>query len=164
MPDVVVTAPPFVLKHPIIKIGATGSSVDIACPATNITFDSDQDENTVETFCGTYVTYKPPKWTLTATVAMSYGTNGVWTLLQPMQNTIQPFVLLPDNAAASVSNPVASGTAYVRAFAFVDGAPGEVSEIDIILAVQGAPTWGIVMPAMAEAPAAEPAAEPAPAA
>ena len=158
MPDTAITAPPFTLKHPVIKIGPTGTSVDIACPATHVDLTPDQSDNTVETFCGSYTTYKPAKWTLTATVAQSYGTTGTWNLLQPLMDTIQPFVLQPDNTAASATNPVASGTAYVKAFAFIDGAPGEVSEIDIVLAVQGTPTWGIVAPTGLEAPT-EPAPE-----
>jgi hypothetical protein len=38
---------------------------------------TDQDENDYETFCGTYSTYGPEKWTITATVLQSFGVDGV---------------------------------------------------------------------------------------
>jgi hypothetical protein len=160
MPDTAVTGAPFMLDHPVIKIGATGTSVDIACPATNLTVEPDQDENSVDTFCASYTSYKQPKWTITASIAQSYGTSGTWNLLQPLMGTMQPFVIKPDDAAASATNPAMSGTAYVKWVSFIDGGPGEASEVDVELAVQGAPVFGIVEPTMAtlEAPAETPAA------
>lgn len=160
MPDTVVNAPPFVITKPLIKIGATGSGVEFECAGTNLTVAVDQDENTVETFCGSYTSYKAPKWTVTVTIAQSYGTSGSWTLIHPLCGTVQPFVIKPDTGTASVSNPAMSGTAIVKQLPFIDAAPGEASEIDLELAVQGQPTFGIVDPTMA-AVESEPAAEPA---
>ena len=150
MPDTIVTAPPFIVTHPLIKIGPVGSAVEFECPATNLDTAVDQSENTVETFCGTYTSYKAPKWTVTITVAQSYGAEGTWTLIEPMVGTVVPFEIQPDAAAASVDNPNMSGTAMVKAFPFISAGPGSVSEIDIVLAVQGEPTFGIVAPAMAD--------------
>ena len=47
MADTQVTAPPFIVKKPLIKIGATGSAVEFECAATNLDIAVDQDENTV---------------------------------------------------------------------------------------------------------------------
>jgi hypothetical protein len=148
MADTVVTAPPFIVTHPLIKIGATGSAVEFECGATNLDITVDQDENTVETFCGSYTSYKAPKWTVTITIAQSYGANGTWTLLHPLCGTLQPFSIQPDSAAPSVSNPNMSGTAMLKQLPFISAAPGEASEVDLELAVQGTPLFGITAPAM----------------
>src|SRR5262245_6299457 len=151
MADTSVTSPPFIIVLPLIKLGTTGSSVTIQCAATNLDVAVDQDENTVETFCGSYTSYKAEKWTITVTVAMSYDATGVWTLVQPMVGTIVPFQLQPDDAAASASNPNMSGTVLVKAFPFISAAPGEASEVDLVLAVQGQPAFGTTAPAAAQA-------------
>jgi hypothetical protein len=109
MADSSVTAIPFVLEHPHLHLGATGSMVDISCPGTNLVAEPSQDENTTTTFCGVYTSYKTPKWTITVTIAQSYGADGSWTLIQPLCGSIVPFELRPDVATASVDNPVMSG-------------------------------------------------------
>jgi hypothetical protein len=151
-----VTAPPFIVEHPLIKLGETTSVVEIQCGATNLDVAVDQDENTVDTFCGSYTSYKAEKWTITVTLGQSYGSGGTWTLIQPMVGTIVPFELQPDTAAPSIDNPNMSGNVLVKAFPFISAAPGEASEVDLELAVQGAPVFGITAPAMAttETPAA----------
>jgi hypothetical protein len=154
MPNTPVTAAPFILDHPLISIGPTGAAVEIECGATNLTVGVDQSDNTVETFCGSYTSYKAPKWTITVSIAQSYGAGGTWTLIHPMCGTVQPFLLQPDTAAPSVDNPVMSGTALLKQLPFIDGAPGEASEIDLELAVQGDPVFGIVAPTGVAAEAA----------
>jgi hypothetical protein len=144
-----VTAPPFIVTHPLIRLGDATTGVEIECAATNLDVNPDQDENTIETFCGSYTSYKAVKWTITVSVGQSYGTGGVWTLVQPMVGTTVPFEVQPDTAAASVDNPNMSGTALVKAFPFISAAPGEASEVDIVLAVQGDPDFGITAPVMA---------------
>jgi hypothetical protein len=151
MADTVVSAPPFIVVHPLVKIGPTGSAVEFECPATNLDTAVDQAENTTETFCGTYTSYKAPKWTITITVAQSYGADGTWTLLEPLVGTIVPFEIQPDVAAPSIDNPNMSGTAMVKAFPFISAGPGAASEVDVVLAVQGEPTFGITAPVLAEA-------------
>lgn len=151
MADAIVQAAPFVLEHPHLHIGATGSSVDISCPGTNLVAEPSQDESTTVTFCGSYTSYKTPTWTITVTIAQSYGADGSWTLIQPLCGTIQPFELRPDEATASVDNPVMSGEAFIGYLPFINAAPGEVSEVDLVLGVQGTPDFGIVSPAGAAA-------------
>lgn len=158
------TSPPFIVQKPLIRLGATGQFVEIQCASTNLDIAVDQDENTVETFCGSYTSYKAAKWTVTVTVGQSYGTTGVWDLVKPMVGTIVPFAISPDVGAPSATNPVMSGNCLVKAFPFISAAPGEASEVDIELAVQGTPTWGIVLPTGTLQDAETPAETPAPAA
>lgn len=154
MPSIVVSNVPFVPVAPKLFIGATGAGVAIECAAEDIDISPDQDSNTIETFCSVTETYKPAKWTITASCYQSYGTNGLWTALNPFATTVAPFAFVPDRSVAvSVDNPMMSGTAYVKAFAFYAAAVGQPNPIDIILAVRGTPTFVITgtLPTMADA-------------
>lgn len=146
MADTVIAAVPFIVEHPLIKIGAAGSAVEFECGATNLDITVDQDENTVETFCGSYTSYKAEKWTITVTLAQSFGADGTWTLIHPLCGTSQPFEIRPDTGAPSVDNPVMSGTARLKALPFLSAAPGEASEVDLVMAVEGDPVFGITAP------------------
>jgi hypothetical protein len=151
MPDTTITAPPFVFKKPAIKLGTTGSSVDIACAANQLVVEADQDENTIETFCGTYQSYKNPLWTITVTSLSSFGTGGLWNALQPLAGTLQAFEILPDGAkVVGPDNPAMRGTCYVKWPAFLNGTVGEASEFDLELGVQGTPTFSTVAALAAE--------------
>ena len=143
MPDTVVDAPPFVPVKPLIKIGATGSTVEIACAAGELAVEVDQDETTTETFCGVFTSYKPEVWTITITVFPSYGTNGLWTLLRPLVGTTQPFQIAPDaeTPTGTADNPLMFGDALIKAFPFYTGTPGEPTSFDVELGVQGTPSF-----------------------
>jgi len=154
MPDAVVNIPPAFITHPYIHLGTVGSGVEFACACTNLTMEPSQDEKSSETFCGVYSSYGAEKWTITATVSMSYGTNGVWNTLRPLVNTVVPFEVRPGTAVAGPTNPSATGTGFVKAFPFIDAAPGEASEVDIEIACQGIPTWALALTQEAEEPAA----------
>lgn len=151
MPDI----PPFIIKHPELTIKAgTGTpavpaaDVTIRCQGHSIAVEPEQDENTFETFCGTYTTYSPEKWSVTISCYTSYGTDGLWTLLRPLVGLVVAFELLPDgDVAASVDNPVMSGNAIVKAFPFLSGDVSDASDVDVVLAVQGQPTFGTTAPA-----------------
>lgn len=142
MADTTVTAVPFVFRKPAIKLGATGSSVDIACAANQIVAEAEQDENTLETFCGTYTSYKAPVWTITVTALQSFGTDGLWTQLYPLAGTTVDFQLIPDGTQPiSVDNPAMTGQVYVGYPDFLNGSVGEGSEFDLELGVQGVPDF-----------------------
>jgi hypothetical protein len=144
MPDTTITVPPFIFKKPKIALGVTGTSVDIACGANAVTAEPEQDENTVETFCGTYTSYKPEVWTITITAVQSFGAVGtdLWSQVRPLCGTVVPFALLPDaSRVVGPDNPEMRGNASVKGFPFLDGAVGEASEFDLELAVQGVPTF-----------------------
>lgn len=141
MTAVDVNAPPFIPVHPVLKLGTAPNTVDISCPAESLEVSPDQDENTIETFCGSYTTYKPEKWTITASSFLSYGTAGLWNLLRPLVGTVVDFEVRPDDDVAAPGNPSMKGKAVVKAFPFFSGGPGEPTAVDIVLAVQGIPTW-----------------------
>ena len=139
-----VTAPPFIPVHPYLAVGETGSEVSIICAAENVEVSPEQDESTVETFCGSYTTYKPEQWTITASAFVSYGNNGLWNSLRPLVGTTVPFVFRPDeDAAVGPDNPEMTGTALIKAFPFFSGGPGEPTAIEVVLSVQGAPAWDV---------------------
>jgi hypothetical protein len=151
MPNV--TAAPFIVQKPLIRLGSTGAFTEIQCAATNLSVTPAQDDNTVETFCGSYTSYKKTKWTITVTIALSYGTAGAWDNIHALANTVTNFAITPDIAAPSVANPVMAGSVYVADIAFIDAAPGEASEVDLVLAVQGTPVWSTTLPSILEADA-----------
>ena len=140
-----VTAPPFIPVKPYISVGAVANLVTLICAAENVEVAVDQDENTVETFCGTYTSYKAEKWTITAASYLSYNaTTGLWGALRPLVGTVVPFEFRPDTAVVGVNNPKMTGNAILKAFPFFSGAPGAPNSIDVVLAVQGAPTFATV--------------------
>lgn len=144
MADTPVTAPPFILIKPKLTIGPTGSAVQFECGANEVEAIPEQDSVDTETFCGTFTSYKPEKWTVTITALQSYGAAGLWTLLRPLANTVAPFTVLPDaSQPVSASNPEMRGNAYLPGFAFLSAPVGEASEFDLVLAVQGIPEFAI---------------------
>lgn len=150
MAVVTVDKPPFIVQKPSILIGPTGSEVEIMCAANQLDITPEQDSNDVETFCGIFTSYKPEKWTCTITCVQSFGaSDGLWNNLRPLCNTIQPFLITPDSRVAiSADNVGMAGTAYITGFAYLTGAVGEASEFDLVLAVQGDPTFPIIPPVM----------------
>jgi hypothetical protein len=146
-----ITEAPFIIQKPYIRLGPTATGVEIQCAGTHLVAAPDQDENTIETFCGSYTSYKAAKWTITVTIAMSYGANGAWGLIQPMCGTIVDFEIRPDVGTASEDNPVMSGQCLVKLLPFIDADPGTASEVDLELKVQGDPVFGITSPVATQA-------------
>jgi hypothetical protein len=73
---------------------------------------------------------------------MSYTVStGAWAPLRALANTVQPFEVRPSSATVGTSNPKAIGNVYVKGFSFIDAAPGEASEVDLVFACQGVPTF-----------------------
>lgn len=132
-------AGPYIVTKPYIQIGDTTTGFTIQCAATHVTLEPSQDENTVETFCGVFTSYKAEKWILTVTGAQSYGTAGL-EALRALTNTIVDFVVRPSDGVIGPSNPEASGTGFLKGFPFINADPGGASEFDIVLGVQGVPT------------------------
>lgn len=138
----IVEAAPFVLVKPKITVGPAGSEVEFECGANQVEAAPDVDESTTETFCGTFTSYKPEVWTITITALTSYGADGLWNLLRPFAGTRQAFTLLPDaSKPIGPDNPEMSGECIVKPFAFLSAAVGETSDFDLVLAVQGIPTF-----------------------
>jgi hypothetical protein len=144
MPVTPVTAAPFVLIKPLIRLGDISTGVPIECAAHTVEAIPEVDETEYKTFCGAYVAYGTEKWTITITVLQSFGAAGFWNLVRPLANTVVPFTILPDGTTAnSVTNVGMVGTARVKPFAYLSGGAGEPSEFDLVLAVQGAPTFPV---------------------
>lgn len=142
MSAVVVTAAPFFPVKPLVKLGTTPATVEISCAGGDLVVAPEQDENEVETFCGTYKSYKAEKWTIVLTSYLSYGTTGLWNTVRPLVGTTVAFQLLPDAASAvSASNPKMSGTCRVKGIPFFSGGPGEPTSFELELAVQGTPLF-----------------------
>jgi len=143
---------PFILVKPKITLGPAATAVEFECGANQVEAVPEVDENTVETFCGTFTSYKPEKWTITITALTSYGVDGLWNLLRPMAGTKQEFTLLPDiSMPIGPDNPEMSGECIVKPFAFLSAAVGESSDFDLVLAVQGIPAFDEAGPLTARA-------------
>lgn len=137
-----VTAAPFVLVKPTIRLGDITTGVPIECAAHTVEAVPEVDSTDYKTFCGAYTSYGPEKWTITITVLQSFGTAGFWNLVRPLANTVIPFTIIPDSTTAnSPSNVAMVGTARVMPFAFLSGGVGEPSEFDLVLGVSGTPTF-----------------------
>lgn len=136
---------PHFKTKPLILIGTSAAPVyELQCAANSIEMTPEQDENDYDTFCGTYYTTGPEKWTITATVLQSFGTDGVWTNLRPLVGQLVDFEIRPDAPdARSIDNPAQTGKAILKAFPFLTGGVNEPSEIDIELKVQGVITQAI---------------------
>jgi hypothetical protein len=142
MADTTISAQPKFITDPYIQIGTSGSAVIFGAVASHVSLTPEQDENPVETFGGVYTSYKAEKWMLEATIPMSYTVStGAWAALRAMCNSVQPFEARPDTDAVGTSNPKATGTVFVKSFGFINAGPGEASEVDLIFACQGVPTF-----------------------
>ena len=142
MADTTITAVPQFITSPYLQIGTTGSAVIFGAVCSHVSLIPSQDENTVETFSGVYTSYKAEKWILEASLPMSYTvTTGAWTALRALCNTIQTFEVRPSSTTVGTSNPKATGSVFVKSFSFLDAAPGEATEADLIFAVQGTPVF-----------------------
>lgn len=153
---------PYFMVRPYIALGPTATAVELQCAANAVEITPEQDETTAETFCGQYTNYKPPRWTITITMLHSFDSvDGIWSKLQPLFGTLQPFVIKPEDAAASADNPVMSGTARVKYAPFLSGNVGEASDFDLELAVQGVPVFGETEPVITAEAETEPQTLPA---
>jgi hypothetical protein len=142
-----VTAAPYYLTDPKIEIGPTATPIAIECSTTNIDHTIDQDENTTDTMCASYVSYGKKRHKLTITVVQSFGTDGLWNQLQPLEGTVVDFRVLPHGAdPVGPDNPEMSGTAILKAIPFMSGAPNEIVDFDIELAIQGEPAYNSTGP------------------
>lgn len=157
---------PHILQKPLLEItlpGATPTTVEIQCSSNQVEIAPEQDETTTETFCGSYTSYKAEVWTVTITALQSFGADGLWTQLRPMAGKFVDFRILPDaDLPVGVDNPEMTGSAILKAFAFLSASVGEPSDFDVVLGVQGMPTWSTTPAAGMEAAAApEPESVPA---
>lgn len=139
---ITVETPPFVLVKPAISLDDGTNAVRFECGANQIVAAPDQDENTTETFCGSFTTYKPEVWTVTITSLTSFGPEGLWNNLRPLVGKVCDLLIIPTGAdPISETNVALSARALVKAFTYLDAAVGETSEFDLELAIQGIPEF-----------------------
>lgn len=159
--------PPFILTKPSLKLTPTTGTppltpVTLQCQGKGIQAVPDQDENEFETFCGTYTTYSPEKWTITFNAYSSFGTEGLWTLCRPLVGRVCDFVLTPNaDVPISADNVGMTGKLIIKAFAFLDAEVTDASEVDVEMKVQGTPTFITTPPTTELASEPEPEMEPA---
>jgi hypothetical protein len=133
---------PFILVKPCIQLGDNTTGVLLQCMTNQVQAVGDQDDTKTDTFCGSYTSYKAEVWTVTLTALASYGADGLWDQVRPLVGQVIPFVLVPDaTQAISIDNPAMWGQARVKVFSFLDANVGEASDFDLVLAVQGQPSF-----------------------
>jgi hypothetical protein len=138
-----VTPNPYFINHPKLEVSLDGTTaIAIDCSVNEVHTNVKQDENVIDTFCGSWTNYKQQVWDVTLHSVQSFDPTGVWTVLQPLVGKLVQFQVWPDKTIAnSAANPIMFGSAMVKAIPFIDGKLGEASEFDVVLAVQGMPQW-----------------------
>ncbi len=148
MPDAAV---PYIARDPSLTINLK----EIICHMRSISLTPEDAEVDIATFCrpgdaapGTTV------WTMEISVLQSFGsaavagppavpaTEGLFDLLSPLAKTRQPFVVKPNKgAAASLSNPNATGFLWVPSIPFLTAEIAEKSEFTLTMRVSGQPLF-----------------------
>ena len=62
------------------------------------------------------------EWTASFDIEVSYGTDGSWTKLNALRDTIVEVILSPSDGTISDSNPSATFDAHIPAIPFMSGA------------------------------------------
>lgn len=129
-----------------LKIGATGSEIDVSCFVNSLKITASKDEGDSTTkLCGTV---KPGK--ITYTYAMEGNldvdadqSDGLFALSQASPGTQQPFEFIPNTAAETA----AKGTLIIDPMDFGGDEFGDDMTSDIEFTVVGAPTYTYPTPA-----------------
>ncbi len=133
---------PFVLNKPSITIG-TAPGTEFQCFAHKVEFAPDQDSNDNDTFCGSYRSYGQLRWTITLSMFQSFGAEGLWKALVPLQGMVVPISITPDdtdptgNPAGTEDNPTVTANVRVPPLPFLNAEVGEASDFDLDFDVQG---------------------------
>lgn len=134
--------PPIPLVSPSFKIGIAPDLHELKCAANQFSHGVDQDTNDYDTFCGSYRVYGVERQTFTVTLYQNFDDGGPWSVLFPLRNTVADFEFtFDDRIPVSPQNPKMTGKVRVPTMPMVDAAVNEASEIEMELAIQGAPTF-----------------------
>lgn len=146
----------------VLRIGATGTEIDISCfvNSATITTDKDQGDSTTK-LCGTVV---PGGVTYTYTLTGNLDTDiedpdGFFALSQLSPGSTQPFTFTPNSEVGTT----AAGDLVIDPLDFGGDTMGDPMTSDFEFAVLGAPTYtyGVVPGALsADEAEAEPEPEP----
>ena len=133
------TAAPYRAILPEITIGTS----DIKCHVRKIKLTPEQKYADVETFCnpgGQIPT--TATWTLELELLQSFGTDGIWNILRPLQGTQQTIVVYPGTGTTpAVANPEATFDAWIPNLPFLDASPGSTMPFSLTLSVIGVPIF-----------------------
>jgi hypothetical protein len=141
----------FPLSPGVLKIGATGSEIDVSCLVNNATISTDKDEGDSTTkLCGTVrpgaVTYS---WHLTGNVDTDIADDaGLFALSQNNPGKEYAFTFTPNTDAGTT----ATGTLVVDPLDFGGDTTGETMTSDFDYTIVGQPVYAYG----AAAPLAEP--------
>lgn len=137
---------PFILRSP--RINLTAGPIELVCVARQVALVPTDEEIDVETFCDPDgIEYGSTSWVLTVTALQTFDSadgvgDGLWNQLHALRKTTVAFELLPDNGAAvSSANPSATGNVRVPSIPFLDGTPGEKTEMSLTFPVVGDPVF-----------------------
>jgi hypothetical protein len=129
-----------------LKIGATGTEIDVSCLVNSLKITASKDEGDSTTkLCGTV---KPGKITYTYSMegnldVDSETADGLFALSQASPGSQQPFVFVPNTAATTG----ATGTLIIDPLDFGGEEFGDDMTSDIEFTLVGAPTYDYPTPA-----------------
>ena len=121
---------PVILDNAGLKI----NDVELACLLSHIEITPDVSTIEVKTMCGSVDYPGVVKWSLKATLYMSYDPQGTYEVLQAAVDggVPVPFKVIPRrDKAQGDDNPCFSGDVVPQPFAPINGDAGDASSIDI---------------------------------
>jgi hypothetical protein len=143
-----------------LKIGATGSSIDVSCLINNATIAASKDQGDSTTkLCGTV---KPGATNYTYTLAGNIDTDvaddaGFFAITQTAPGTEQDFTYTPHDpdGTGSDTGTTATGKCVIDPLDFGGDTMGEVMTSDFEFAIVGKPTYAYEVVALADEAADE---------
>jgi hypothetical protein len=147
----------FPLSPGVLKIGATGSEIDVSCLVNNATISADKDEGDSTTkLCGTV---RPGAVTYSYSLSGNVDTDiadaaGLFALSQDHAGEEYEFVFTPNNDAGTT----ATGTLVLDPLDFGGDTTGETMTSDFEYTIVGKPvyTYGTAPGVLADEPIPEP--------
>lgn len=142
-------AAPFRLDGPSFLIGATDPpTIELAGNGRRVTIVPAQEFEDVETFSNPGG--EAPgliRNTISLEVLQSFGADGLWNVLKPLEGTLVYFQFLLDgDSPEGVGNPMMTGQCYVPAVPFIDAGVRKFSTFTLEFKVSGVPVFDTTAP------------------
>lgn len=129
---------PYVYEMPLVEIDGT----DFVCYAEGAELMPSDRMADGETFCTPGLEIPTSTtWALTIDFKQSYGTDGLWNLLNAMAKTKKTITLRPNTAAVAVGNPQAVFSVYIPTPKFMAAKVGETMAWTMEATVVGEPVF-----------------------
>lgn len=137
-------AAPFRLDGPSFKIGAEDPpTLELSSNGRRVTILPTQEMEDVETFSNPGG--QAPgliRNTIGLEVLQSFGADGLWNILKPLEGELVYFTFTPDgDAAVSESNPMMTGQCWVPAVPYLDAGVRKFSSFTMEFGVYGIPEF-----------------------